>query len=148
MSSAASAADEVTQLSAHAISHSVLEQLSTIKTSNSVTAPDVYASLRLASLAGLESFTASNVIVESADSFPNHSIDLATLLRPPHITDTSTAVNLTNAVLLHTVSASQAAVAVATLRGVVSDPVVQRGIADWDLQLYTVSRKAECLAAA
>jgi hypothetical protein len=93
--------------------------------------------------AGLESFTASNVILESSDSFPNHAIDLATLLRPPHITDSSTLVKLTNAVLLHTVSASQAAVAVATLRGVVSDPINQRAIANWDLQLYTVRHKAE-----
>jgi hypothetical protein len=51
----------------------------------------------------------------------------------------STAVNLTNVALLHSVTTAQAAVAVATLRGVVSDPIVQRGIANWELQLYTVS---------
>jgi len=80
----------------------------------------------------------SNVIVESTDSFPNHSIDLPTLLRPPIIAASSTAVNLTNVFLLHTASAAYAAVAVATLRGVVSDPIVQRGVANWGLQLYTV----------
>jgi hypothetical protein len=88
---------------------------------------------------GLATAAVSNVILEAVDSFPNHAIDLATLLRPPHIAGSSTAVNLTNVVLLHIVSAAQAAVAVATLRGVVSDPIVQRGVADWSLHLYTVS---------
>lgn len=89
--------------------------------------------------AGLQSVTISNVILQSTDSFPNHAIDLATLLRPPHVPASTAAVNLTNVALLHSVTAAQAAVAVATLRGVVSDPIVQRGIANWELQLYTVS---------
>lgn len=91
------------------------------------------------SCAGVETAVFRDVIFKATDSFPNHSIDLATLLRPPHVAGSTTAVNLTNVVLLHTISASQAAVAVATLRGVVSDPIVQRAIADWTLQLYTVS---------
>lgn len=88
--------------------------------------------------AGLQFLTVSNVILEGTDNFPNHAIDLAGLLRPP-LVPASTAVNLTNVALLHSVTAAQAAVAVATLRGVVSDPIVQRGIANWELQLYTVS---------
>lgn len=88
--------------------------------------------------AGLQSLTVSNVILEGTDNFPNHAIDLAGLLRPP-LVPASTAVNLTNVALLHSVTAAQAAVAIATLRGMVSDPIVQRGIANWELQLYTVS---------
>jgi hypothetical protein len=89
--------------------------------------------------AGVPSATFSNVIVGVEDGFPNHAIDLPSLLRPPHIAGSNTKVSFTNVMLLHTVSASQAAVAVATLRGVVSDPIVQREIATWSLTLYTVS---------
>ena len=93
----------------------------------------------------MESLTVSNAILEATDSFPNHSIDLATLLRPPLIAPSNAAVNLTNVFLLHTLSASQASVAVATLRGVVSDPIVQRAIASWAVNLYTVSWTDVCL---
>lgn len=90
--------------------------------------------------AGVESVSLSNLILHSTDSFPDHAIDLASLLRPSHLAGSSgaAAVNLTNVMLLHDVPSAQAAVAIATLRGVVSDPIVQRGIAAWTLQLYTV----------
>lgn len=89
--------------------------------------------------AGVKSVYLNSVILASTDSFPNHAIDLATLLRPPLAADSDATVNLTNVMLLHTLSPSQAAVAVSTLRGVVSDPIVQRAVSSWQLQLYTVS---------
>jgi hypothetical protein len=107
---------------------------------DSLRAPRVATVLPPRPRPGVRSAVISNVILESLDSFPVHSIDLAHLLWPPLLVGADTAVTLHNVVLLHTLSPEQAPVAVSTLRGVVSDPVVQQNITNWSQNLYTVRR--------
>eukprot|EP00775_Hariotina_reticulata_P001812 gene1812-2145_t len=88
---------------------------------------------------GVVTVNISNVVLVS-DWLSDGSTSITDLLRPPMLradSNPGVTVSMTNVLLLYDVPAARHALAVATLRGVVSDPVVQQGLADWSLSLYT-----------
>jgi hypothetical protein len=91
-------------------------------------------------LAGVLTADISNVVLVS-DWHSDGPTSIKDLLWPPVLradSNPEATVNMTNVLLLYDVPPASQAHAVATLRGVVSDPVVQQGLADWSLNLYTV----------
>lgn len=87
-------------------------------------------------LPGASAARISNIILASSYAV-NAPISIQDLLQPP-LLSSGTPANLTNVQLLYSVPQAKQAEAVAALRGVVSDLVVQQAINNWSLILYTV----------